>query len=281
MTKKEEQVKEGDYVVLEDNSTVFGPIGIDEGSIGKIKNVYYHDSNQPGDAGQKANIHWLSGNKKGSTSELHANRLKVITKQDAEERIERDVPERQKEETGEAAHVKPLGQELIKNQELKTILDELKKNEKVKIYAIIQETVQNEGWSYSNDVIVIPKSSLFKPKTLKDYFSIKKESYDDDFDRKDSHEVITFDETIGTETTTEVTIFNSNLFVDKKPITRVWKKDIWIRTWVRYYLHEKDAFEKATELSYGYFGNREIKDIYVQPELRKKIIKGIIDKKRS
>jgi hypothetical protein len=206
----------------------------------------------------------------------------VISKQDAEERIRKDIPERRKEETDEAEHVKTIGEEPVKNQKLRTLLDELKQNKKIQIYAIIQETVHDEEkWSYSNDIIVIPKSILFKPKTLKDIFSIKQESYDDDFQWRDPHEVITFDDKIGVTTTTEITIFNKNLFVDKKPITRVTKKDIWIRTWVRYYLHEKGAFEQATKLSYGYFGDREIRDIYVHPALREKIIKGIVNKKRK
>jgi len=274
--KKNESVKEGDCIVLADNSTVFGPISIDEGSVGKIKDVY----DEPD--GEKAVISWLSGNKKGSVSELHANRLKVITKQDMEERIEKDIPERQKEETEEAEHIKKIGQELVTNRKLKTLLDELKQNKKIKIYAIIQETVQDkEKWSYSNDIVVVPNSFLFKPKTLKDYFSMEKDSYDDNFHWKDSHEILYFDDKIGVETTTEVTIFNGNLFIDKKPITKVRKKDIQIRTWVRYYLHEKDAFEEVTKLSYGYFGNREIKDIYVLPALREKIVEGIINKKRS
>ena len=69
----------GNYVILEDNSTIFGPMGIDKGSKGKIvKSYIIHDSDG---LNEKVDVLWLSGNKKGGiTKRIFACRFRRLKK---------------------------------------------------------------------------------------------------------------------------------------------------------------------------------------------------------
>jgi len=79
MNEKEEPLEIGDLVVLEDNSTVFGPMSVDEGSTGTVRNVYYEYESYLNKKYEKIAVEWLTGNKQGTTDEhLFANRFKKV-----------------------------------------------------------------------------------------------------------------------------------------------------------------------------------------------------------
>jgi hypothetical protein len=81
MNEKKEPLEIGDLVVLEDNSTVFGPMSVDEGSTGMVRNVYYEYESYLNKRYEKIAVEWLTGNMKGTTDEhLFANRFKKVSR---------------------------------------------------------------------------------------------------------------------------------------------------------------------------------------------------------
>lgn len=80
--KELKQMKKGDYVILEDNMTIFGEMGINKGAVGKVKKVYNEYENDK--RCKKVDVKWLSGNKKGETSKrIFGDRFKKIEKKEA------------------------------------------------------------------------------------------------------------------------------------------------------------------------------------------------------